>query len=229
MFSQIKDTIPISKTEKEYVLLQEGDTVVIELNEVKILKKNKFNEPKDVHYYYWLRKKVFKTYPYAQIASTRLDTINIRLDRIQSKSKRRRYIKMAQQYLEGEFTDQLKKMTKTEGRILIKLIHRQTGQTAFNQIKELKSGWKAFWYNSTANIFGLSLKTEYHPETVNEDFLIEDILQRAFIEEKLTEQPSKLHFDYVKIHENNKGVINVEEYKEMFAKWRKKGKSKNKS
>ena len=45
--------------------------------------------------------------------------------------KKRKYIKLIQEYMEGEFTDQLKKMTKTEGRILIKLIHRQTGKTTF--------------------------------------------------------------------------------------------------
>ena len=79
-----------------------------------------------------------------------------------------------------QLSDQIKKMTTTEGRILIKLIHRQTGETAFQNIKVLRSGWKAFWYNTTANVFKLSLKTEYHPESDNEDFLIEDVLQRAF-------------------------------------------------
>jgi hypothetical protein len=124
--------------------------------------------------------------------------------------------------MEGEFTDQLKKMTKTEGRILIKLIHRQTGKTTFDNIKELRSGWKAFWYNTTANLFKLSLKEEYQPESVNEDFLIEDILQRAFQNDQLQYQSSKLKFDFTQIITEKKAEINVEEYKNMFAKMKKK-------
>ena len=101
--------------------------------------------------------------------------------------------------MEGEFTNQLKKLTRTEGRILIKLIHRQTGITTFNLIKEIRSGWKAFWYHKTAKIFKLSLKYEYNPEDIQEDFLIEDVLQRAFMNDVLEKQESKLDFDYHKI------------------------------
>ena len=119
-------------------------------------------------------------------------------------------------------------MTRTEGRLLIKLVHRQTGKTVFNNIREFRSGWKAFWYNTTANVFKLSLKDEYHPESVNEDYLIEDVLQRAFIDESLEPQPSKLEIDSYKILESRRGEINVEKYKEMFAKMRKKRKKKKK-
>ena len=89
-------------------------------------------------------------------------------------------------------------MTTTEGRVLIKLIHRQTGKTAFDNIRGLRSGWKAFWYNTTANVFKLSLKTEYQPAIINEDFLIEDVLVRAFRDDKLEAQNSKLDFDFIK-------------------------------
>ena len=82
--------------------------------------------------------------------------------------------------MEGEFSEQLKKLTRTEGRILIKLVHRQTGETMYELIKEYRSGWKAFWYNSTANMFRLSLKKEYNPGEDGLDFIVEDILQRSF-------------------------------------------------
>ena len=134
--------------------------------------------------------------------------------------------------MEGEFTDQIKKMTNTEGRILIKLIHRQTGKTAFQNIRTLRSGWNAFWYNTTANVFKLSLKTEYHPESVNEDFLIENVLQRAFQLGELQMQESKLNFDFVKIITARKAVIDVDEYKlmldKMRRKWNKKQQKKKK-
>jgi hypothetical protein len=175
-----------------------------------------------MRYYLWFRRKVFKVYPFAKLASQRLDSLNLRLEKIPSKRKRKKYIRLIQEYMEGEFTDQIKKMTNTEGRILIKLIHRQTGKTAFQNIRILRSGWNAFWYNTTANVFKLSLKTAYHPETVNEDFLIENILQRAFQLGELQMQESKLNFDFIKIITARKAVINVDEYKLMLDKMRKK-------
>ena len=218
-FGQVKDTIPLSE---KYILIKVGDTLTIDLDEVKLLPKTKFKNREDVNYYYWFRKKVFKAYPFAILAAKRLDTLNSRLSRIKSKRKKKKYIKVVQRYLEGEFTEQLKKMTRTEGRVLLKLIHRQTGKTTFSQIKELRSGWKAFWYNTTANLFKLSLKKEYNPLVNNEDFLIEDILQRAFIQERLVEKPSKLSIDIDKMYTLNKGFINLDVYKEMFSKMRKK-------
>ena len=152
----------------------------------------------------------------------------MRLENIRSRSKRKKYIRLVQNYIEGEFTDQIKKMTNTEGRILIKLIHRQTGKTAFQNIRILRSGWNAFWYNTTANIFKLSLKTAYHPKLNNEDFLIEDVLQRAFQDGVLIASSSKLNFDFSKIIIEKKGTVNVEQYKLMFEKIKKKQKNKKK-
>ncbi|WP_299626913.1 DUF4294 domain-containing protein [uncultured Tenacibaculum sp.] len=224
--AQIKDSIP--DFSEDYFLVKDGDTLMIKLEEVPVLPKHKFKSRVDMNYYYWFRKKVFKAYPYAALASKRIDSLKLRLNRIESKRKKRKYVKRVQKYLEEELTDQIKKMTRTEGRLLIKLIHRQTGKTVFNNIREFRSGWKAFWYNTTANVFKLSLKDEYHPESVNEDYLIEDVLQRAFIDESLEPQPSKLEIDSYKILESRRGEINVEKYKEMFAKMRKKRKKKKK-
>jgi hypothetical protein len=217
--SQVKDSIPLSQ---QYILIKTGDTLTINLDEIRLLPTTKYKSGEDVNYYYWFKKKVYKAYPYAILASKRLDTLNNRLAKIEGNRNKSKYIKIVQRYLEGELTDQLKKMTKTEGRILIKLIHRQTGKTTFEQIRELRSGWRAFWYNTTANLFSLSLKTEYQPEIVNEDYLIEDILQRAFIQDQLIEQKSKLLIDLDIMYSKNKGFIDVEEYKKMFAKMKKK-------
>ncbi|MFL0149472.1 DUF4294 domain-containing protein [Tenacibaculum maritimum] len=224
--AQIKDTLPNFKD--DYYLVKDGDTLMIQLEEISVLPRNKFKSQEDLRYYYWFKRKVFKAYPYAKLASQRLDSLNNRLNRITSKRKRSKYVRRVQDYVEGEFTDQIKKMTRTEGRILIKLIHRQTGKTVFDNIKQLRSGWKAFWYNTTANIFKLSLKSEYHPEQVNEDYLIENILQRAFRDEKLEEQEPKLIFKPMEILTNKRGNIEVSAYKEMFSKMRRRSKKKKK-
>jgi len=227
-FSQKRATSSLLDNIDEYVLVKPGDTLTINLNEFSLLPKHKFNSRNDIRYYLWFRRKVFKAYPFAQIASQKLDSLNARLEEMPSKRKKKKYVKLVQKYVEGEFSDRIKKMTTTEGRILIKLIHRQTGKTVFNNIKFLRSGWKAFWYNTTANVFKLSLKTEYHPEFENEDFLIEDVLQRAFQTDKLKAQKSKLNFDFAKIIVQRKAKVNVEQYKLMFAKNKKKRKRKKK-
>ena len=133
------------------------------------------------------------------MASDTLMHINEELAGIKSNRKRKKKIKSIQEYMEGEFSEQLKKLTRTEGRILIKLIHRQTGETMFELIKEYRSGWKAFWYNSTANMFRLSLKKEYNPSEEGLDFIVEDILQRSFINGTLEKQEAKLDIDYFQL------------------------------
>ncbi len=149
---------PKKKQALDEFYIIKNDSLTIPLDEVVVFDKRNFNSKKERRYYYWYYKKVHKAYPFARIASDTLVAINKQLEGIKSKRKRKKKIKNIQEYMEGEFSDQLKKLTKTEGRILIKLIHRQTGETMYELIKEYRSGWKAFWYNSTANMFRLSLK-----------------------------------------------------------------------
>ena len=188
------------------LIIIKGDSAVISLDEVVVLNKLEFDSTKERRYYYWYWKKVHKAYPYAKLAADRLLQLNEQLKQIKSRRKRRRHIKKMQKYMEGEFTNELKKMTRTEGRILIKLLHRQTGLTAFELIKEYRSGWKAFWYNTTAGMFKLSLKSEYHPETNALDFLVEDILQRSFVNGSLEEQKARLSFDYYELSKKFKDI-----------------------
>jgi hypothetical protein len=207
----VKDSISKDTTYiKGDFIVFEGDTLLIELEEIHLLKKLKFKSHYDRRYYYWFRKKVHNAYPYAKLAQDRLIVINKRLKKIKSKRKRRRYTKRLQKYFEKEFTAQLKNLTRTEGRVLIKLIHRQTGATAYDMVKGLRSGWKAFWYEGTAKLFKLSLKNEYHPESIKEDYLIEDILQRAFINMKLEKQVSKLDFNFEELALERSDFIEIE-------------------
>lgn len=101
--------------------------------------------------------------------------------------------------MENEFEARLKKLSKKDGQILMKLIHRQTGQTTHELVKELKSGWSAYWYGKTAKIFTIDLKSTYNPYSALEDFWIEDILIEAFETRKLVEQKPKKPIDYVKL------------------------------
>lgn len=202
LFSQTPDK---GFSEDEFYIIK-NDSLTIPLEEVLVLDKRDFSSKKEKRYYYWYYKKVLKAYPFARIASDTLVEINKQLEGIKSKRKRKKKVKKIQDYMEGEFSDQLKKLTRTEGRILIKLIHRQTGETMYELIKEYRSGWKAFWYNSTANMFKLSLKKEYRPNEEALDFIVEDILQRSFIQGSLEKRDSKLDFDYFQLLNQYKDI-----------------------
>lgn len=198
--AQVKEEPLDSLAEKMIII--EGDSIFqshIALDEVYIFGKLDFDSYQEKLRYYILRRKTIKVYPYAKLASERLEELNDSLSMIKRKRKRKKYTKRVQKYIEEEFSEELKKLTRTEGQILVKLIYRQTGNTAFDLVKELRSGWRAFWYNTTAKMFDISIKQEYHPESVHEDYLIEDILQRAFASRRLERQNSVLDYDYASL------------------------------
>jgi len=196
--AQVKEQ-PLDSIAEKMIII-EGDSIMyssIPLDEVYVFSKLKFPSYKDKLRYYILRRKTIKVYPYAKLAAERLSELNDSLSRIKKKRKRKKYTKKVQKYIEGEFSEELKKLTRTEGQILVKLIYRQTGKTAFGLVKDLRSGWRAFWYSTTAKMFKISLKEEFKPDVVQEDYLIEDILQRAFASSRLEPQKSALDFHYI--------------------------------
>jgi len=188
----VNDSIP------DKYLIVVGDTISnnsISLNEIYILPKLKFTTPNSKRRYLILQRKTIKVYPYAKLAAERLKSLNERIGTLKSKRKQKKYARMVEKFVEDEFAEKLKKFTITEGQILIKLIHRQTGETAFDLIKSLRSGWRAFWYNNTAKLFKMSLKIPFDPRLSDEDYLIEDILQRQFQNGRLEYQKSYQAFD----------------------------------
>jgi len=199
LFAQ-KTEVEQDTTQYEYdYILVKGDSIpitAINLDEVMLLKQLKFDSKVDRRRYLILRRKTIKVYPYAKLAAERLDSLTKRLESLTRKRDKKRYAKIIQKYIEDEFSAELKKLTRTEGQILVKLIHRQTGKTTFDLIKQLRSGWRAFWFNNTAKLFDISLKREFDPMNEREDFLIEDVLQRNFQSGRLPRQKTALDFDY---------------------------------
>jgi len=174
---------------KKEITEEENDTVVkdpILLEEV-VVYRSKLS-PEEKKQFLLLQNRVYKVYPYAKTAADRLTALNRNMDKMKTNKEKKKYFKLVENYMEGEFTDQLKKLSRKQGQILVKLIHRQTGFTTFELIKDYKSGWKAFWSNNTAKLFDINLKAKYQPYEVNEDFLIESILDRAFNRGRLARQ-----------------------------------------
>jgi len=148
-----------------------------------------------------LKNRVYRTYPYARTASEKLNSLNQSLSKLKSKREKKKFLKITQTYIENEFEERLKNLSRKDGQILVKLIQRQTGETTHNLVKNLKSGWKAYWYGKVAKLYNINLKSEYKPFLVEEDFWIETILYQAFKDKKLIEQSPKQNIDRDKLKE----------------------------
>jgi hypothetical protein len=176
-------------TKMGYVLVDSGEVIsdTIQLEEI-IVSKEKL-DPDAKKRFLILQSRVYITYPYAKLASERLTLLNKGMTRLSSNREKKKYFKIVESYLSNEFEAKLKKLSRSQGRILVKLIHRQTGTTTYELVKTLKSGWKAFWSSTAASMFDINLKSEFVPYESNEDFLIEIILARAFESGRLQNQP----------------------------------------
>lgn len=186
----VQDTVKMGYQLKETDTLSEP----IELEEITIYKERL--DPAAKKEFLLLQNRVYKVYPFAKIAAERLQMLNKNLTNIKGKRERKQYFSMVESYMDNEFKDRLKKLSRKQGQILVKLLYRQTGVTTYDLIKDLKSGWSAFWSNGTARMFDINLKTPYVPYEDNEDFLIETILYRAFNRGRLIKQEAATPIDY---------------------------------
>ena len=183
--------------QKESDIIIENDTILndtIELPEI-IVKKEKLDIEARKQFAL-LQNRVLKVYPYAKITAERLTALNRGMANLKTEREKKKYFKIVENYLTNEFEAKLKKLSRKQGQILVKLIHRQTGTTTYELITNLKSGWKAFWSNVTAKLFDINLKTKFDPYENNEDYLIETILVRAFESRRLINQPPAKPVDY---------------------------------
>ena len=165
------------------------------LDEVQVFQPLKFNDDEEIKRYVILRYRVKKVYPYAKLSAERMSVIDSRLSEIESKRKKRRYLKNLEKFTYNEFSEELRKLSRSQGRILVRLLNRQTGLTAHTIVSEYRNNIRAFIYQATASLFNISLKDEYSPFDNYEDYLIEDILQRSFSEGSLEKQDYALDFN----------------------------------
>ena len=121
-----------------------------------------------------LRNAVYVTYPYARRAGAIINDINAKLAKVTNSATRREYIKTREKELRKEFTDPLSNLSIYQGRVLMKLINRETGNNCYDIIKEYKSGLTARFYQTVAFFFSTSLKQDYDP--TGDDQQIEQIV-----------------------------------------------------
>jgi parvulin-like peptidyl-prolyl isomerase len=119
---------------------------------------------------------VKKVWPYAKIIKRVYAQLVDSLSKIDNEEDKKAYIKSQEKILRAQFEDQLVKLSISQGRILIKLVDRETGSTTYEVLKELKGSFSAFIFQGIARLFGSNLKSEY--DALEEDKMIEDILVR---------------------------------------------------
>jgi hypothetical protein len=160
---------------KTLATVVEGDTVpLINLAPIEIIETLSPEAALRIKAYLKLRRDVLKAYPYAKLAAVKLKHINDSIAQITSERLKKKYIKETEKHLRSEFEKDLKNLTVTQGRILIKLIDRETGNTSYHLVKELRGSFQAFLWQGMARLFGENLKSEYDP--AGQDVLIEEIV-----------------------------------------------------
>tara|TARA_B100001540_G_C15768305_1_gene625053 strand:+ start:338 stop:940 length:603 start_codon:yes stop_codon:yes gene_type:complete len=170
VFSQInKDSLEIYK-----FYIQEGDTFISStINNVIV---SDYENQNDKREYKKIKKKVKRVYPYYLMTLDQYNKVNDTLVFFDKKRKQKKYIKNIEREMKNEYMDDLKSLKISEGRILIKLINRDTKQSAYDIIKSFRGGFSAFFWQSLAKVYDNDLKTIYNPDNNKEDKMIEKAL-----------------------------------------------------
>ncbi|MDE6140187.1 MAG: DUF4294 domain-containing protein [Alistipes sp.] len=134
-----------------------------------------FNRKADLRRHQKMIRAVKKVYPLAVEAARRMENLDDTLSAMDRRKDRRQYTRAIEKALKEELSPVLFKMTRYEGRILLKLLDRQTDHTAYRIIQEFRSGFTAGFWQMIAKIFGNDLKMRYDPE--GEDAMLEQIVR----------------------------------------------------
>ncbi len=150
--------------------VEHGDSIAT----VHILPVYVFDRPADLRRYRRLVDAVKKVYPIAKIARAKMAEMEKELCSLPTKKEQKAYIKRVYNEIKAEYTPVLKRMTRTQGKVLLKLIDRETEYTAYEVLREFRGGFIAGFWQGVSKIFGQNLKAEYDRE--GEDRIIEQIV-----------------------------------------------------
>ena len=156
----------------------EGDTLALSyLYPVDVLTTRHLTNEQKAQRAEWtrLRNAVYVTFPYAKAASKIMNEINVKLKGVTDRKQRKAIIKSREKELKAEFTSKLTNLSVYQGKVLMKLINRETGNNCYEIIQEYKGGFTATFYQTVAFVFGTNLKQAYNPNDKDKD--IETIVQ----------------------------------------------------
>lgn len=161
---------------KYHTVTEEGDTVLmIVMNEITVFPAWKFRNKKEEEYYWRTVRDVKKTLPWAKLISeTMIETYEY-IETFPTQEEREDYIKKMEGSIFQQYKPVLKTFTRGQAKMLIKLIQRETNQSSYSILKAYLGSFRATFWHGFGRLFGVNLKTEYHPDKNREDMLIERI------------------------------------------------------
>ena len=155
---------------RAWVEVEQGDSV----QNIAVLPIYVFRRPADLRKYQRMVIAVKKTYPIAKVARQRMAEMEEKLLTLPTRKAQKAYTKQVEQQIKEEYTPVLKKMTRSQGMVLLKLIARETEYSSYEIVREFRGGFTAGFWQGVAKIFGANLKTEYDRE--DEDRMLEQIV-----------------------------------------------------
>ena len=155
---------------RAWVEVEQGDSV----QNIAVLPIYVFRRPADLRKYQRMVIAVKKTYPIAKVARQRMAEMEEKLLTLPTRKAQKAYTKQVEQQIKEEYTPVLKKMTRSQGKVLLKLIARETEYSSYEIVREFRGGFTAGFWQGVAKIFGANLKTEYDRE--DEDRMLEQIV-----------------------------------------------------
>ncbi|MEA3451550.1 MAG: DUF4294 domain-containing protein [Bacteroidota bacterium] len=158
-------------------IIIDGDTFPhIKLYKVVIYPERKFRSKRQYRRYTRLMRNVKKVYPYAVLIGNYYYQVVQDLEHIPDTKDKKKYLKKKEKELRDQYEETLINLTFTQGRLLIKLVDRETSSTTYDVIKKFKGGMSAIFWQSLARIFGTNLKSQYNG--AEEDKMIEEIIAK---------------------------------------------------
>ena len=160
------------------ITIVNGDTITDVERMDPIILSNTLDE-QAINDYKILKRRVIKTMPFAKMAAYKMKAMEDQLATITNKRDRKKYIKKCENSLKTMYTQQLKNLTIGEGQVLMKLLHRETGKTSWEILKNYRGTAEAFFWQAFGSFWGHDLKQEFDPVL---DYQIEHIIKIAHLE-----------------------------------------------
>lgn len=156
-----------------------GDTLMmLVFNNITVYPKERFRNKQDEEFYWKTVRDIKRTLPYAKlISATLLETYEY-LETYKSQKEKQAYLEQFEKQIFNQYKPVMKKMTKNQGKMLIKLINRETNQSSYNIVKAFLGTFKAGFWQTFGKFFGVSLKQGFHPTSNRDDAMIERICVR---------------------------------------------------
>ena len=158
-------------------MYMDGDTFYVYTFDEFILKE--FNSEDEKAKYLRLVRNVKKVMSYAKLAAFRLQMMDDNLNQLSSKRAEKKYIKETEKAIKDEFISSLQKLSRTQGKLLLKLIHRETGETTYDILKKYRGSASTMFYGMWAKMYDARIDVEFDPI---EDYQIEYIIKNAKLE-----------------------------------------------